>query len=142
MGTLPYTWQHFLDTETVDLLCQQFCCDPSVKGLQDRTAIHHACSGGHLSLPEKLILEYKCSPVATDMHRNMPLHCAAFYGHADVVFKLATLYGWSKGFQGTTVLHHACAGGHLCLARKLISDYGLTQWRRMILVRHLFTGLV
>ena len=51
----------FRHTETVDLLCQQFCCDPIVKDdFQDRTAIHHACSGGHLSLAEKLILEYKC----------------------------------------------------------------------------------
>jgi len=107
-------------------MCQQFKCNPTSKGFNGRTCLHHACAGGHTNLTQKLVLEYKCDPKAPDCRGNAPLHCAAYYGHSDTFFALINELNCPLDLRGNlqcTVLHQAACGGHLSLVRMLILQY-------------------
>ena len=53
--------------ETVDLFCQQFHCDHSVKGHDDCTLLHYACAGSHLDIVRQN-LQYQIRQKVTDVN--------------------------------------------------------------------------
>ena len=105
----------------------EFGCSPSVKGQYGWTPLHHACSGGHLLVVEKLVSEYGCDVNARDNDGLTPLHVAALYGKVEVVRELITKYMCPVGCvdcDSETPLHKAARKGHASIVRMLLSEFG------------------
>ncbi|XP_046365595.2 ankyrin repeat and KH domain-containing protein 1-like [Haliotis rufescens] len=89
--------------------------------------LHWACRGGHLGMAKYLLSEYSVDINSRGIYGSTPLMKAASHGHRDVFEFLV-----SKGVNvsqvddyGDNTLHWACRGGHLGMARYLLSKYSL-----------------
>ena len=114
--------------EVIRVLVKECGCSPHTKGFHGRTLLHNACKGGHVDVARKLVTEYGADVNARDNSDNTPLTLAArFNGKMELINMLVKEYGCSphtKGQYGRTLLHQACDGGHVDVARKLVTEYG------------------
>ena len=114
--------------EVIRVLVKEFGCSPHTKGFKCRTPLHEACNGGHVDVARKLVTEYGADVNARDNEDNTPLILAArFSGKMELINMLVKEYGCSphtKGQVGRTLLHLTCEGGHVDVARKLVTEYG------------------
>ena len=114
--------------EVIQVLVKEFSCSPHTKGFNGRTPLHQACACGHVDVARKLVTEYGADLNARDNDDNTPLNLAArLSGKMELINMLVKEYGCSphtKGFNGRTLLHNACNGGHVDVARKLVTEYG------------------
>ena len=75
-----------------------------------------------------LISKYTFQLHTKDKSKNAPICLAARKGHRRLVTQLIDRYECDPsiiGSAGKTLLHHACEGGHLKLAKILVREYGL-----------------
>ena len=107
-------------------LIKEFCCDVNSKGFEGRSVLHSACIGGDVGLVRALVNECEADIYATDDNINTPLHVAALVCKQEVALALIIKeFGCdvnSKGFEGRSVLHCACIGGHVGLVKILIEE--------------------
>ena len=109
------------DGELVSALLRQGA-DPNGRGPDGMTPLHHAASGGSLTVAV-LLLSSGAGVGAKDSLGMTPLHYAAFSGHPDVA-KLLLDEGAAvnaRDLAGRTPLHCAAAGGSTPVAELLIS---------------------
>ena len=114
--------------EVVLTLITEFGCDTTIRGRYGETLLHRACEGGCLTLAKLLIRDYNADINAQDENKSTPLHLAAslMFGKEAFVLTLITEFGCDttiRGQYGRTLLHSACEGGCLTLAKLLIRDY-------------------
>ena len=114
--------------EVIQVLVKDFRCSPHTKGFHGRTSLHSACVGGHVDVARNLVTEYGADVNARDNDNDTPLNLAArFSGKMELINMLVKECGCSphtKGFHGRTPLHRACEGGHVDVARKLVTEHG------------------
>ena len=114
--------------ELINMLVKECGCSPHTKGFKGRTLLHNACEGGHVDVARKLVTEYGADVNARDNDDDTPLNLAAqFSDKMELINMLVKECGCSphtKGQYGGTPLHDACVGGHVDVARKLVTEYG------------------
>ena len=114
--------------EVINVLVKECGCSPHTKGQYGRTPLHLACEGGHVDVARKLVTEYGVDVNARDNDDSTPLNLAArFSGKMELINMLVKECGCSphtKGQYGRTPLHKACVGGHVDVARNLVTEYG------------------
>ena len=118
--------------EVVKTLLSFDHCDVNAKGQWGRTALHCACSNGHVACIHELMVG-GAETEARDSERELtPLHVAAWFNHPDSVKTLVDVYGASINAtdkKGSDILHkylitplHVAAfQGYTELARVLTS---------------------
>ena len=127
-GDTPLHIAALCGQEVVRELITRYKCPIDCRGSRNRTPLHMACDGGHLSVVRMLLLEFGADVNFRDSENDTPLNKAALCGHTDVVCALITEFGCSpqvRGFKGRTLLHQACRGGCLKLVEKLVSEFKL-----------------
>ncbi len=111
------------------LLITKYNCPVDCRNKINRTPLHCACLGGHHSVVKILVIEFKADINVCDRDNNTPLNTAALGVHAgesDIVRFLIDECGCNpstRGYQGQTILHQACAGGLVELVQILLTDY-------------------
>ena len=90
------------------------------------TPLHQASWAGDVDAVRKLVRS-GADVNARTRNNNTPINLAALYGKMEIIKVLVKEFGSSphtKGFNGGTLLHNACEGGHVDVARKLVTEYG------------------
>ena len=92
------------------------------------TPLNWACLCGHVDMVRMLISEFQADTTLQDERGDTPLNVAAYGGEEEVALTLITEFGCyitirGLGGFGETLLHSACWGGCLTLAKLLIRDY-------------------
>ena len=97
-----------------------------VEGLQGR--VLEACETGALDVIRELVAAKKVELnkcIAKNVHRDPPLHFAAFYGHKNIVEYLIDEEDFdveSKNMFENTPLHRAARQGHLKVVKYLVEE--------------------
>ena len=87
------------------------------------TPLHLAAK---LAIVKQLVKEYKTDLNSCDEEHATPLFKAATGGHSGIVRKLIVEFDCSikpKGFEGRSLLHHACQSGNIELSIMLIEEF-------------------
>ena len=82
---------------------------------------------GHVETVRHLISKHSADVDCTNNHDNTPLMRAALNGRVHVLDMLIKEFNSSchvRGYNGYTLLHYACNGGHIVID-KLVLEYGL-----------------
>ena len=112
------------NNEILKILLDQKCVfSAKSKGIHERTALHHACNGGHLEMVDTLIRAYDSDLQATDNEGLTPLHVAAGAGRKYIVEKLIKVYKCpvdSNNSDGFTPLAVAAMAGECEIVKVLI----------------------
>ena len=127
-GNLPlHLAALFGHDDIIVCLCDRFGGDPESPGCEGNNCLLLACRGGHVQLVRTLLVKYNCRKDTVDDFGSLPSHCAAFYGHAELLKMLIDEFDYSptatRPNDGCNVLHHACAGAHVRTANILINKY-------------------
>ena len=93
---------------------------------QDSTyLLHISALYGWLTIVNKLVTEYNCSPLQKDGLNCIALHYAAMEGHLPVVKYFVTKCNCDANIvdiEGDTPLHYAALNGHLSVVQYFIND--------------------
>jgi ankyrin repeat protein len=128
--------------QVVKVLITEYHCPVDSINNANETSLHLACAGGHL-YAIRMLCSHNTSLLQCDSNNDTPLHKAAIYGQINIIeeFKWNSISSMkAKGYEGRTILHHACRHGHIelvntllnCLRRELlhpalsIDDHGNT----------------
>ena len=112
--------------ELARLLITKYNCPVDVKNKNKETPLHKACSSGHSSMVRMLISEFKADATQRDQHNDTAVSKAALNGREDTVLVLITELGCNpqiKGFQGRSLLHHACQNRNTMTAAMLLQEF-------------------
>ena len=108
---------------TVEKHRDSMCREPGYQ----RTPLHMAALGGHISIIKFLILEMHCEPTSRDANNDTALHLAAVKGHLDIVqFFISDQKCNPKilGLNCASPLHRTAEYGHLHIVKYLTDEQG------------------
>ena len=111
--------------EMVKYFLIELYCDPMRKSYRGSTALHFACSNGHLNISQYLIKETNCIASCENNIGCTPLHFACINGHLEISQYLIREENCNPSCEtkyGDTPLHFACVKGHLNIAQYLIKE--------------------
>ncbi len=111
--------------ELIDKLVMEYGLDPAVRDDYGNTPLHHAAFKGRVETVRHLISKHSADIDCTNNQNTTPLMLAALYGHEHLLDALFNSSCNVRGYNGFTLLHYACFGGHIKLINKLVMDYGL-----------------
>ena len=137
-NSVNYVRPHFGDTplhqackhgwlDIIELLIEQYGCDPNVVTENKLSLLHFACRCGHIDAVTLLIEKYGCDPnVVTDNNESL-LHYACLYRHIDIAILLIEKYSCDPNVgikSNQSLLHYACRCGHIDIIKLFIEKYG------------------
>ncbi|XP_067650462.1 ankyrin repeat domain-containing protein 50-like [Haliotis asinina] len=87
------------------------------------SVLHAACRGGHMNLVKYVLSSYRTDVNSRSKSGKTPLMTTVYYGHREI---FDVLLGMGANVShvnndGDNILHYVCRGGHVSMARYLLS---------------------
>ena len=123
-GQTPLHIAGFSDSvQLVDFLIRRGA-DVLDSDIDGRTILHHACSGGKLTIVKHLIENYPALLNKRDILGLTPVHEAGWSDSVELLDYLVSRYSnvFDKDSDGKTILHHACECDKLVLVKHLVEN--------------------
>ncbi len=111
--------------KTVQVLIDEFNCDPNAKRCEGWAILHYACQSGHTEFVKKLMAKYDLDLTVENNDGNTPLHLATAYGHAEIVqsWPGKPLHNNKRNKHGFTPLCLAARNGHTKTVEVLVEQF-------------------
>ena len=111
--------------KTVQVLIDEFNCDPNAKRCEGWTILHYACQSGHTDFVNKLMAKYDLDLTVETNDGDTPLHLATSYGHAEIVqiWPVKQIHIKKCNKHGFTPLCQAARNGHTKTVEMLVEQF-------------------